>query len=209
MWVKICGILTLEIAQCCVEAGTDAIGFVFADSRRNITIERAAKISRNLPAGIEKVGVFVDKPYPEAAAIADFLGLDLLQFHGRESPAYCSRFPGKAVKSFSIANPADLEIIPSYRGVIRACLLDTYQQEQQGGTGKPWAWSLLADKIKQTLAGLPVIAAGGLNARNVGEAIKALRPYGIDASSGVEKAGQKDCELIKEFVKEARRWENE
>ncbi len=208
MWVKICGILTIEAALCSIDAGADAIGFVFAESRRKIAVEAANKIIRDLPGGIEKVGVFVDSPHHEVAAIAGNLGLDLLQFHGRESPEYCRLFPGKAIKSFALAGPADLDAIAPYNGSISACLLDTFQLGQNGGTGTPWNWSLMSNRIEQSLAGMPFIAAGGLNARNVAEAIQILKPYGIDTSSGVEKEGGKNCHLIREFIKEARRWEN-
>jgi phosphoribosylanthranilate isomerase len=208
MWIKICGILTLKAALCSIEAGVDAIGFVFADSRRKIDIEKAANIIKALPSGIEKVGVFVDMPHAEVKAIAESLGLNLLQFHGEESPEYCRLFPGKAIKSFAVKDPADLLAIEPYRNNISACLLDTFQEGRPGGTGNAWNWACLAGKIEQVLDGIPLIVAGGLNARNVGEAITVLKPYGVDISSGVEKAGKKDCQLIKEFIEEARRWEN-
>jgi len=208
MWIKICGILTLEAALCSIEAGADAIGFVFAESKRKINMEKAKMIVRALPSGIEKVGVFVDMPHSEVNTIADSLELDLLQFHGNESAAYCRLFPGKVIKSFAVKEPADLLAIEPYRNSISACLLDTFQQGQPGGTGNAWNWASLAGKIEQALNSIPFIAAGGLNAQNVGAAIKVLKPDGVDISSGVEKAGVKDCRLIKEFVKEARRWED-
>ncbi len=209
MWIKICGILTTEVALCCIDAGVNAIGFVFTESKRKITVEAAKKIIRSLPGRIEKVGVFVDMPALEVSTIADNLGLDLLQFHGKESPEYCRLFPGKAIKSFAVTGPSDLDAIASYRGCIKACLLDTCRRGQPGGTGVPWNWSLIADTIGQPSLGIPVIVAGGLTARNVSVAMETLKPYGIDTSSGVESQGQKECRLIREFVNEVRRWENE
>lgn len=209
MWIKICGITSVEAAQCCVEAGADALGFVFAESRRKITVKAAGSIIKTLPSGVQKVGVFVDLPQSEVAGIADSLELDLLQFHGKESPGYCRDFPGRAVKSFRVAGPADLEIIKDYRGSIRACLLDTFQQGQAGGTGRTWDWSMLDGNNDQNILGIPLIVAGGLSGHNVRAALDKVKPYGVDTSSGVEINGHKDCSLIRDFINEVRRWEDE
>lgn len=209
MWIKICGITSIEVARCCMDAGADALGFVFAESRRNISVEAAGRIVKSLPSGVQKVGVFVDLPHPEVAEIADSLKLDLLQFHGKESPGYCRGFPGKAVKSFRVSGPSDLEIIKDYRGSIRACLLDSYEQSQVGGTGRTWDWSILGDKIDQAFSEIPLIVAGGLSVPNVRAALDKIKPYGVDTSSGVEINGQKDCTLIRNFITEVRRWEDE
>lgn len=209
MWIKICGIQTVEAAVCCTEAGADAVGFVFAESRRKVSVDRAAEIIRVLPPGINKVGVFVNKPYPDVLAIDAALGFDLLQFHGDESPQYCNRFPGRALKSFRVANPADLEDVEKYRDSVKACLLDSFEAGQAGGTGKAWDWALLSGMVNRELAGINLIVAGGLTAQNVKVALQHISPYGVDISSGVERAGQKDCNLIREFIKTVRRCENE
>lgn len=209
MWVKICGITSIEAALCCVNSGADALGFVFAESRRNVSVETAGKIIKALPSGVQKVGVFVDLPHPEVAVIADSLKLDLLQFHGKENPDYCRGFPGKAVKSFRVSGPSDLEIIKDYRGSIRACLLDSYKQGQTGGTGRSWDWSMLDGKTDQIFSEIPLILAGGLSVHNVRNALDKVKPYGVDTSSGVEISGQKDCNLIRSFITEVRRWEDE
>ena len=209
MWIKICGIQTVEAAVCCAEAGADAVGFVFAESRRKVSVDRAAEIIRVLPPGIDKVGVFVNRYYSEVAAIDDTLGLDLLQFHGNESPQYCNRFPGRALKSFRVASTADLMDVKKYRGSVRACLLDSFETGQAGGTGKAWDWALLSGMVDRELAGFKLIVAGGLTAQNVKVALQHFSPYGVDISSGVESGGQKDCGLIGEFIKTVRRCENE
>ena len=209
MWIKICGIKTVKAAVCCAEAGADAVGFVFAESRRKVSTEQAAEIIKALPPGTVKVGVFVNKPYSEVAAIDSFLGLDLLQFHGDESPQYCNRFPGRALKSFRVASTADLEDVKKYRGSVKACLLDSFEAGQAGGTGKAWDWATLSNMVNQELAGFNLIVAGGLTAQNVKVALQHISPYGVDISSGVERAGQKDCDLIREFINTVRRCENE
>lgn len=209
MWIKICGIKTVEAALCAAEAGADAIGFVFAESRRKVSVARAAEIIKILPPGIDKVGVFVNKSYPDVAAIDAALKLDLLQFHGDESPQYCNKFPGRAVKSFRIACLADLEDVKKYRGSVKACLLDSFEAGQAGGTGKAWDWAMLSSMVHQELADFNLIVAGGLTAQNVKAALQHIRPYGVDISSGVERAGQKDGKLIKEFINTVRRYENE
>jgi len=209
MWIKICGIQTVEAALCCAEAGADAIGFVFAESRRKVSVDQAAEIIRFIPPQVAKVGVFVNMSYSDVAAIDAALGLDLLQFHGHESPHYCSRFPGQVVKSFRIANPDDFEDIKKYRGSVKACLLDTFEAGQAGGTGKAWDWAMLSKMINQELAGFNLVVAGGLTVQNVKVALQHITPYGVDISSGVESGGQKDCGLIHEFIKTVRRCENE
>ncbi len=208
IWIKICGIKTVEAALSCVEAGADAVGFVFADSRRRISIETATGITAVLPPEIEKVGVFVDMPYQDVAETESCLGLDLLQFHGQESPHYCSLFPGKAVKSFRVASAGDFKNIEAYRGKIRACLLDAFQPGQGGGTGSTWDWDLFNHDFAVQMSEFRLIVAGGITAQNVTAALQKLKPYGIDASSGLEIDGQKDHSLIKKFIQTVRRWEN-
>ncbi len=209
VWVKICGIKTLPDALHCAAAGANAVGFVFSPGKREVSMEQAAAISAALPPGLARVGVFVNRPLAEAKFMESALGLDLVQLHGTESPAYCASFPGRAVKSFRIEKPVDLDAVETYRGTIKACLLDTYCPGRPGGTGRTWDWSLLQGVYAEKLAGIPVIIAGGLNAGNVPGAIEKIRPYGVDVSSGVESGGRKDHDLISAFITTVRRWEDE
>lgn len=208
MWIKICGIQSPEAALCCAEAGADAVGLVFAESRRKVSVEQAADIIQAIPPGIEKVGVFVNQAYSEVNAIDKFLGFDLLQFHGDENPHYCRKFPGRVLKSFRVKEIADLAGVNEYRDCIKACLLDNFEAGQAGGTGKAWDWRMLSNSLYQELAGFKLIVAGGLTADNVKAALDQLNPYGVDVSSGVERAGQKDSSLIRNFVNKVRRWED-
>ena len=209
MWIKICGIKNVEAALACAEAGADAVGFVFAPGRRQIKVEEVAALIETLPSTIKKVGVFVDALSEEVVSLQRQLGLDLLQFHGRESPQYCRRFAGRAIKAFRISGPADLRMVQKYRGTIRACLLDSSRPGRAGGTGESWNWEIFNEDIRRRMAHIMVIAAGGLNPVNVTDALSILKPDGIDASSGLEREGHKDPELIRKFIERVRRWENE
>lgn len=209
MWVKVCGLKTIDDALLCAEAGADAVGFVFAPGRRTVSEREAEKIIAALPQGVEKVGVFVDRPVKEVEAVVRGLGLDLVQLHGRESPADCAALPVPAVKAFKIGSPEDLEAVRAYRRAIRACLLDTLKPGCPGGTGITWDWRYLHTVHGKSLEEVPVIVAGGLNADNLARVLTTVKPYGLDVSSGVEKAGQKDRGLVEAFLKTVRRWENE
>ena len=206
MWIKICGITSLETAQACAEAGADAVGFVFAESKRRVTVEEAGSIIKHLPPGLKKDGVFVNEMEHKVAWIQNYLGLDLLQFHGMESPSYCSRFSGKTIKAFRADAERGYFDIKAYRGKIMACLIDSYRPGRPGGTGEPWDWESFKP-FQADLIPCWLIAAGGLNPGNVYKALQSIRPDGVDVSSGVEKEGEKDAHLIKHFVSEVRRWE--
>lgn len=208
MWIKICGIITGEAALACAENGADAVGFVFTGSKRKISVKAAGAISALLPRDLTRVGVFVDAPLSAVEEIQKGVGLDLLQFHGSESPGYCSRFRGRGIKSFRVASARDLKKVEEYRGKVWASLLDTHQPGQAGGTGRTWDWTLL-EKAEVDLSGVKVIAAGGLTAQNVVEALQCIRPYGVDTSSGVESEGKKDPLLITDFIERIRRWEQD
>ncbi len=207
MWIKICGISDVENALTCFAAGADAVGFVFAESKRQLAVQAAGRIVKALPRGLEKVGVFVDACPREVAEIQNLLGLDLLQFHGRESPEYCSQFRARVIKAFKISTAEDFEAMSPYRSKIWACLLDTRYAGAAGGTGKAWDWNLVGNSQQIDCTRLRIIAAGGLNAHNVGEALDVLKPDGVDTSSGVETSGRKNKGLIKQFIDTVRRWE--
>lgn len=200
MWVKICGITKLEDAVSAARFGADAVGFVFADSPRKVTPERARKIVKAMPAGPEKVGVFVNRPLDEIEEIFDYCGLDLVQLHGDEDPAYCSMLGDRAIKALRVRESTDLAEVDKYP--CRAVLLDGYENAGRGADGGGFDWRM----VSVFDAGRPIIVAGGLTPDNVGKAITTARPFGVDVSSGVEAApGIKDPVLIYRFIEKARR----
>jgi phosphoribosylanthranilate isomerase len=199
--VKICGITSAEDALAAVDAGADALGFMFyAPSPRCVTRESAAPIIRRLPPFVAKVGVFVNPTAEEVRqAIAD-CGLDTLQFHGEEPPEFCSQFGLRALKAFRVQGPETLKTLPDYSGV--AWLLDSFVAGARGGTGHTFNWDIAAQAAK---LGGRVILAGGLTPENVADAVRKVRPYAVDVSSGVESApGKKDAAKVRAFIAAAK-----
>lgn len=221
MWIKICGIRSLEDAETAVSAGADAIGFVFAESPRRITPQAVRSIVRDLPSSVEKIGVFVDGSMEEMAGTCESAGLTGLQMHGTGFEPEEFRVPG-------ITSAAPLRLIWTVRfdgdssglaqtlGKLRvslssaenrtdAILVDTWIANKRGGSGVAFDWLAAHDSFFQQANPLRLIAAGGLRPENVGEAIRILRPWGVDVSSGVEVSpGKKDPDRIREFVRAAR-----
>ena len=200
--VKICGITNLEDAIASVIAGCDALGFVFyKKSPRYITPKKARKIIRLIPKDIRKVGVFVNAPEKNIREIARKCKLDLLQFHGEESPEFCCKFKGyKIIKAFRVKDKINLVDILSYKTF--ACLFDAFTKTKFGGTGKAFDWKLLKGirKLKR-----PVFLSGGLNTQNVKEAIKIIQPQWVDVSSSVEMGpGKKNYKKVKQFIEAVR-----
>lgn len=195
--VKICGIRDVSTALAAVEAGADALGFVFAPSKRQVDRETARSICSKLPPFVSRVGVFVDAPAAVVEETADYCGLDTLQLHGDESPEYCRAFKYKVIKAFRIKDAASLEGIKSYR--CAAVLLDSFVPGMPGGTGYSLDWSIAREVTEAR-----VILAGGLNPENVRKAVEVARPYAVDVSSGVETGGRKDIEKIRMFIKRVR-----
>lgn len=196
--VKICGITNLEDALNSVGAGCDALGFVFyKKSPRYISPENAREIIRRVPSPILKMGVFVNAREETVKRIAKFCGLDVLQFHGSESPEFCSKFKNyKIIKAFRVKNKEGLGSLLNYKPF--AYLFDTFTKGKIGGTGRKFDWELV-----RHLDGLhkPVFLSGGLNADNVEKAIKYVHPEWVDVSTGVEtKPGKKNLEKVKKFV---------
>jgi len=190
----------LEDARVAVEAGADALGFMFYEpSPRNVSFEQAAAIIRSLPPYVARVGVFVNADKSQVEETLRSCGLDTLQFHGDESPEFCGQFPGvKIVKAFRIRDRESLDKLEAYAAGVDAFLLDSYVPGQPGGTGATFNWDLAVEAKK---VGPPIVLAGGLTPDNVGEAIAKVRPYGLDVSSGVEAApGKKDPEKVKGFL---------
>ena len=199
--VKICGITNVSDATAAAEAGADALGFVFYDkSPRRVSLESAAAIIRGLPPFILKVGLFVDAPAEFVSRAVAECGLNLLQFHGDESPDYCRQFGLLTMKAFRIRDAASLHALRSYS--TDAWLLDAYTPDLQGGTGQTFNWDLA--RVAKTW-GKPVFLAGGLTPENVAEAIARARPFGVDVSSGVEAVpGTKDHAKVKAFIEAAK-----
>lgn len=194
---KICGITRVEDALAAVEAGADAIGLVFyAKSPRAVSIEQAKAIVAALPPFVTSVGLFVDMPRETLQALLREVPLDLLQFHGDESPADCEGFARPYIKALRVRADQDVaRMMAPYSG---ACgiLLDTFVEGVPGGTGAAFDWSLVPRE-----AGKPIILAGGLTPDNVAQAIAQVRPYAVDVSGGVEAAkGIKDAGKVKAFL---------
>jgi phosphoribosylanthranilate isomerase len=187
--VKICGITNVPDAVAAVEAGADALGFMFYDaSPRHVSIREAAGIIRELPPLVMKVGVFVDAPEDTVMRAIGDCGLSLLQFHGHETPEYCTQFGLMSMKAFRIRNAESLAALPDY--ATDAWLLDAFAKDKLGGTGEKFNWDLAVEAKK---LGRPIFLAGGLTPENVAEAVKKVQPYGVDVSSGVEaEPGKKD-----------------
>jgi len=206
MLIKICGIKDINTAHTAIDAGADALGFVFAPSSRRITPEDARKIIQNLPRDILRVGVFVNASISSVKEIAEYCNLTTLQFHGKESADYCQQFKRPVVKAIKVAKDGRLFPDPvRYKGIVKAFLADTYQLDADGGTGKTFPWEEVAT-IKRYGS---VILAGGLSPNNIYQALSATQPWGVDVSSGVETMGRKDSKKIKKFIQEVWRWKNE
>jgi phosphoribosylanthranilate isomerase len=199
--VKICGITNLADGLAAADAGADAVGFVFYEkSPRAVSVDVASSIARDLPPVIVKVGIFVNAPEEAVSEAAEKCGLDLLQFHGDESPEYCLRFGLMSIKAFRIQDRASLSALPNYE--THAWLLDAYSRSQLGGTGATFNWDLALEAKKW---GRPIFLAGGLTPQNVADAVRQAEPYAVDVSSGVEASpGRKDHTKVKAFVKAAK-----
>ena len=196
--VKICGITNLEDAKWCVEAGADFLGFVFyKKSKRYLRPLSAKKIIERLPKAVLKVGVFVNQAPVEVKKIAEICSLDLLQFHGDESPDYLKSFKAcKTIKAFRLKERFSVTELKRYRQTL--FLFDTFKKEAFGGTGEVFDWRLLLPlkKIKT-----PFIVSGGLTPGNVVPLIEKIQPFAVDVSSGVEVSpGKKDHRLVKSFI---------
>ncbi|MBU8877998.1 phosphoribosylanthranilate isomerase [Bacillus sp. FJAT-29790] len=199
MKVKICGITDIEMALFAIENGADAIGFVFAESKRSITPESAGEIISQLPDGILKVGVFVNETKEMIEEIVNLAGINTIQLHGDESPEFCSGFSLPVVKALSISSTEDLSKINDYS--CEYLLLDSPKGKYRGGNGIAFDWSMLADV---ELNEKKIILAGGLTIENVAEGIEKAAPYMVDVSSGVETDGKKDAAKIKRFIEKAK-----
>lgn len=201
--VKICGITNLEDAKLAVDAGCDALGFVFYRlSPRYISPGKAAQIIRKLPRSVVKVGVFVNAREKNIKRIAKLCRLNMLQFHGNESAKFCDRFKEyKVIKVFRVKDYLDPKIVLEYKPF--AYMFDTFSRKKLGGTGEIFNWKLVRhiECLKR-----PVFLSGGLDRKNVRAAIKAAHPDWVDACSSLEaKPGKKDANKVKRFISVAKK----
>jgi phosphoribosylanthranilate isomerase len=199
--VKICGITGVADAVAGAEAGADMIGLMFYErSPRHISIATAAEISRAVSPFIVKVGVFVNPDEDTVMRAIGECGVSLLQFHGEETPEFCTQFGTMSMKAFRVRDAESLLALPNYP--TDAYLLDAYSPDAHGGTGAKFNWDLA---IAAKLHGKPIFLAGGLTPENVGAAVRQVQPFGVDVSSGVETApGKKDHAKVRAFIQAVR-----
>lgn len=200
--VKICGITNIDDAQAAVEAGADILGFVFYNkSPRCIRPDRAKEIIAQLPDEVEKVALFVNE---EPAVIKNILReieeIDILQFHGDETPQFCNDFNKMVIKAIRVRDEQSLKFLEHYK--VNFFMLDAFKDDTYGGTGLSFDWKLASEAKKYNT---PIMLSGGLNPDNVKEAVEQVRPFAVDVSSGVEfSPGRKDPEKIKKFIVQAK-----
>ncbi|MCU1331325.1 MAG: phosphoribosylanthranilate isomerase [Candidatus Angelobacter sp.] len=208
-WIKICGTTSLEDALSSIEAGADALGFIFAPSRRRVSAEQAQRIIRQLPRDAERIGVFMNSPAAEIASVVNAVDLTGIQMHGQESAAglyeclpLARRDAMRMIKTIQVK--PGLEFQPGHHGGpsrVNAWLLDS-----GAGSGTTFDWNSVKRQLGQNEE--KFIVAGGLTPENVGEAMRILNPWGVDVVTGVEREpGGKDPEKLKAFVAAVRKAE--
>jgi len=200
--IKICGITRAEDLLAVAHSGADAIGLVFyARSPRFVSIEQAVQLTLLLPPFVSVVGLFVNAKADFVREVLNKVPLDLLQFHGDETPAYCAQFNKPYLKAIRVKAGVDLLQCASDFSSAKALLLDAYVEGVPGGTGASFDWALIPEKLS-----LPVILSGGLDAENVALAMQQVKPYAVDVSSGVEEAkGIKSAAKVAAFINEVKR----
>jgi len=199
LFVKICGITTIEDALAAVSSGADAIGLNFyAPSPRCVTPETARTIAAAVPTDVLTIGVFVNETRERIAAVQQYAGLRGVQFHGDEDPESCDGWSVTTIKAVRLGSPADARQLSEYR--VDFILVDAYVEGHFGGTGKPINVEHLGDLDRRRL-----ILAGGLTPDNVAPRVRLVRPFGVDVASGVESVpGRKDHERMRRFIEHAR-----
>ena len=209
--VKICGITRLQDVHDACNAGADALGFVFYErSPRHVTIEAAAALVRALPPFVQSVGLFVNAAPAYIESMLQAVPLDVLQFHGDETPADCARFGRPYLKAVRVNQDTDLLKYAADFAAARGLLLDAYVAGVPGGTGERFDWSLIPANLTK-----PIVLSGGLTPDNVAEAVQRVRPWAVDVSSGVEAAmfldgaevaakGIKDPNKMAQFIARAK-----
>jgi phosphoribosylanthranilate isomerase len=196
--VKICGITRLEDAMAAIDAGADALGFVFyPPSPRDVSVAQAREIVAQLPPFVTTVALFVNADRETIAEVIRETGIDLLQFHGNECPDYCAEHGRPWIKAVRMKDDLDLDKVVRDHAGARALLLDAYRPGVPGGTGEAFDWG----RIPAELAGR-IVLAGGLTPDNVADAVRQVKPYAVDVSGGVEAGkGIKDADKIKRFIR--------
>lgn len=199
--VKICGITSVADAQAAAEAGADLIGLMFYEgSPRYITLATAAEISRSLSPFVQRVGVFVNPSEELVLRAIGECGLNLLQFHGDESSDFCTQFGLMSLKALRVRDAESLRQLEHFN--TDAFLLDAYSKSGLGGTGETFNWDLAVAAQK---FGKPIFLAGGLTPENVADAVRKVRPFAVDVSSGVESSpGKKDAAKVRAFIQAAK-----
>jgi phosphoribosylanthranilate isomerase len=195
--VKICGITRAQDAVEAIQQGADAIGLVFyPHSPRYVAPEQAAEIVKKIPAFVSVVGLFVNAQPEEIQRILATVPLDILQFHGDETPSQCRQFSKPYMKAVRVKSDTNLVQCAADYADAKALLLDAFAEGVPGGTGQVFDWKLIPQNL-----GLPVVLAGGLNAENITQAILAVKPYAVDVSGGVEASkGIKDAAKVAAFM---------
>lgn len=197
--VKICGLKKEEHVQTAINAGADFIGFVFAPSKRNVTINQAHELAKGIPESVKKVGVFVNAEETFIQEVYKKVPLDYIQYHGDETNEFIQQVGLPAIKAFSIRTKEDVLKAASYD--VDYYLFDAPGTDFRGGSGHPFDWSLLEELNIPREKG---ILAGGLNVNNIAAAIQLVQPAGVDVSSGVEQDGEKNETLIQSFLQKAK-----
>lgn len=212
MWVKICGTTNLEDAKLAVDAGADAVGFVFGASRRQVVAEQVAEITPHLPEKLEKIGVFVDESHDRITEIVRIAGLTGIQLQGDETPETVAELRNLNLRMVVKVVWASAGIgtlpqrIAAHRPNVDGILLDSGSVAVRGGTGTRFDWIEVAAQLRRIQNGTRLIVAGGLNPSNVATAIATLHPWGVDVASGVEREpGRKDPDKVRAFIAAARK----
>jgi phosphoribosylanthranilate isomerase len=199
---KVCGITNPEDALTATCSGADAVGLVFAESPRQLSVEQAREIVNALPDGVLKVGVFVDEEPEEVLRIVREVGLDYVQLHGDESPETVTFLRGegvKVIKALRVGGAESLVVMDDYEADL--FLLDAWSEKARGGTGEKFDWELAKSRGGRG----NIVVSGGLTPENVREAIRFFEPYGVDASSSLEDTpGKKNAERVRRFVSAAK-----
>lgn len=212
LWIKICGNTSLEDAMLAADAGADALGFVFATSSRRVTIEKVSAIVPHLPGKIEKIGVFVDSGLEEIEAAIDTCGLTGVQIHSGTDPDLSTKLRRRYGSKLRIlrvlhfgADIREKAAALAEDTNVDGLLVDSRTANAVGGTGIAYDWNAAAGQLQSVRSSKPIVVAGGLTPENVTEAIRILKPWGVDVVSGVEATpGRKDPEKVRAFIARAR-----
>ena len=199
---KICGITRVEDALAVARSGADALGLVFYEkSPRYVTVPQAAELARAVPPFVTVVGLFVNPTEDDVRHVLRLVPLDVLQFHGEETPEFCAQFGRPYLKAIRVRDGVNLLQCAAHYRAAQGLLLDAYIEGTHGGTGAVFEWSLIPEELRSR-----IILSGGLDESNVAVAVAQVRPYAVDVSSGVEKAkGIKDAAKVAAFINEVKR----